>query len=140
MSAGEAYSSGRWLTPPRQGINSIAVGATCPIDTNARSNFSNVQPLAVMWFFDMKPSSVHWWLCFVDISCHDELSLSTCRHAASAATSRGGPKRRTGAGLCSIGCLLYAEGPALEQSCTICLCSMDWTLELLHTLERHCAP
>jgi hypothetical protein len=27
MSSGEAYSSGRWLYPPRQGINSIATGA-----------------------------------------------------------------------------------------------------------------
>ncbi len=27
MSSGDAYSSGRWLTPPRQGINSMAVGA-----------------------------------------------------------------------------------------------------------------
>jgi hypothetical protein len=27
MSSGEAYSSGRWLYPPRQGINNIATGA-----------------------------------------------------------------------------------------------------------------
>ena len=27
ISAGAAYSSGRWLTPPRQGMNSIATGA-----------------------------------------------------------------------------------------------------------------
>mmetsp|Transcript_30760 Transcript_30760/g.86960 ORF Transcript_30760/g.86960 Transcript_30760/m.86960 type:complete len:87 (+) Transcript_30760:242-502(+) len=27
MSSGEEYSSGRWLTPPRQGMKIIAVGA-----------------------------------------------------------------------------------------------------------------
>jgi hypothetical protein len=35
MSSGDAYSSGRWLYPPRQGINSIATGATRDIKSES---------------------------------------------------------------------------------------------------------
>jgi len=35
MSSGEAYSSGRWLYPLRQGINNIATGATRDIKSES---------------------------------------------------------------------------------------------------------
>ena len=44
MASGDAYSSGRWLTPPRHGMNSMAAGAA----SNLANSTSLITPYGVV--------------------------------------------------------------------------------------------